>query len=147
MAANICCFQETKKHCFCLFGQYVVSLQICFVWGSKGNKWSFFFLWSETKIICLLCFTFISFALKLKDNSYCTSSQGSYTYWGRIFKEFRNLESIPWSRFQLRNKFQVGIDSKGWSRVGTGQTLFHLGIGLDLIPAATRWKVDAKFKN
>jgi len=50
---------------------------------------------------------------------------------GRIFKDFRNLESIPWSRFRLRNQVQVGIDSKGWSRVGQGYTLFHLGTGLD----------------
>ena len=54
---------------------------------------------------------------------------------GRFFKEFRNLESKPWSRFQLPNQFQVGMDSKGWSRV---YTLFHLGTGLDLIPVATR---------
>ena len=66
---------------------------------------------------------------------------------GRIFKEFRNLESIPWSWFQLRNQFQVGINSKGWSRVGTGYTLFHLGTGLDLIPVSTRWKANATFKN
>ena len=30
----------------------------------------------------------------------------------RIFKDFRNLASIPWNWFHLRNQCQVGIDSK-----------------------------------